>query len=324
MINFRYHLVSLIAVFLALTIGIALGATVIDRVTVDKLQSRIDSLERNRKATDATNHQLNDQLGQATGYLNGVEDVTVKGRLNGESVLVFAERGVDSASVKTLVDTLQSADADAPAIVWLEPKWKLADTASRDALTAALPATAIGSANDARRVAFVALAKRLAHEPVTALSAPVTTTTTTPATGDVLDALRHAGFVSIQREGDGGRDDLSTFGGPNASAVLLVGDGAQNAVPQLAASFADAFATSGTSLLVGEVDPKNADPSTRGDAVAPVRTNADLRTLVSTVDDVDLSAGRIDVVLALEDLETKGHVGHYGFASSAESPMPSL
>ena len=33
MINFRFHLVSLIAVFLALALGVVMGATVIDRAT---------------------------------------------------------------------------------------------------------------------------------------------------------------------------------------------------------------------------------------------------------------------------------------------------
>jgi hypothetical protein len=324
MINFRYHLVSLIAVFLALTIGIALGATVIDRLTVDRLQSRIDSLERNRKATDDTNKQLNKALDRNTSYLDGVETAAVQGRLIGHSVLVFAERGVDSARVKALVETLQSAEADAPAIVWLEPKWKLADPASREALATAVPATAVGSANEARRVAFVALAKRLTHPPATAASsASASTTTSVTGPTDVLDALRRAGFVSIERAGAGGRDDLTTFGSEAASAVLVVGDDARDPAPQLATSFGDAFATSGTSLIVGEVDPSNADASTRGDAVASVRSNADLRTLVSTVDDVDLSAGRIDVVLALADLD-KGQVGHYGYGSGAEAPMPSL
>ena len=41
MINFRFHLVSLTAVFLALGIGIAVGATVVDRATVDFLETRL-------------------------------------------------------------------------------------------------------------------------------------------------------------------------------------------------------------------------------------------------------------------------------------------
>ena len=38
MINLRYHVVSLVAVFLALGVGVLMGSTVIDRVTVDQLR----------------------------------------------------------------------------------------------------------------------------------------------------------------------------------------------------------------------------------------------------------------------------------------------
>ena len=45
MVNLRYHVVSLVAVFLALGIGIVMGATVIDRVTVDALNNRVHDVE---------------------------------------------------------------------------------------------------------------------------------------------------------------------------------------------------------------------------------------------------------------------------------------
>jgi len=44
MINFRFHLVSLIAVFLALGLGILVGPSVVDQVIVDRLQREISSI----------------------------------------------------------------------------------------------------------------------------------------------------------------------------------------------------------------------------------------------------------------------------------------
>ena len=62
MINFRYHVVSLIGVFLALGIGVIMGATVIDRVTVDQLRNRLDSVEKSvgqtRKDNDAAQKSM--------------------------------------------------------------------------------------------------------------------------------------------------------------------------------------------------------------------------------------------------------------------------
>ena len=51
MLNLRYHVVSLVAVFLALGIGVIMGATVIDRVTVDQLRNRLDSVVTFRALT---------------------------------------------------------------------------------------------------------------------------------------------------------------------------------------------------------------------------------------------------------------------------------
>src|SRR4029077_16774533 len=54
-LNLRYHVVSLVAVFLALGIGVIMGATVIDRVTVDQLRNRLDSVEKSVSQTRKDN-----------------------------------------------------------------------------------------------------------------------------------------------------------------------------------------------------------------------------------------------------------------------------
>ncbi len=53
MINLRYHIISITAVFLALGIGLTLGSTFLDRVTVDTLESQLDE-RRAPGARDAT------------------------------------------------------------------------------------------------------------------------------------------------------------------------------------------------------------------------------------------------------------------------------
>ena len=45
MINFRFHLVSLVAVFLALGLGILVGSTVIDQGIVNRLDSEINHVQ---------------------------------------------------------------------------------------------------------------------------------------------------------------------------------------------------------------------------------------------------------------------------------------
>ena len=58
MINFRFHLVSLVAVFLALAVGVVMGYGILGQPTVSGLQNRIDTVEANAEAKRAENEQL--------------------------------------------------------------------------------------------------------------------------------------------------------------------------------------------------------------------------------------------------------------------------
>jgi hypothetical protein len=51
-----------------------------------------------------------------------------------------------------------------------------------------------------------------------------------------------------------------------------------------------------------------------------VREDADLRERVSTVDDVELTEGKVATVLALADLPET--VGHYGLAAGVDAALP--
>ena len=48
MIDFRYHLVSLVSVFLALAVGIVLGAGPLKEPIGESLQSQVDALRSDR------------------------------------------------------------------------------------------------------------------------------------------------------------------------------------------------------------------------------------------------------------------------------------
>ena len=53
MIDFRYHLVSIVAVFLALAIGIVLGSTELQGTTLDSLRGLTNSLKGQLNAAEA-------------------------------------------------------------------------------------------------------------------------------------------------------------------------------------------------------------------------------------------------------------------------------
>ena len=78
MINFRFHLVSLIAVFLALGLGILVGSTVVDQVIVDRLDREISSVSHESNQLKSDNSKLNDSRSRSS--TTSCEGVGVCGR----------------------------------------------------------------------------------------------------------------------------------------------------------------------------------------------------------------------------------------------------
>ena len=62
MLNLRYHVISLVAVFLALGIGVLMGSTVVNRGVVDQLRKRLDGVEASDRKTRSENDRLTTQL----------------------------------------------------------------------------------------------------------------------------------------------------------------------------------------------------------------------------------------------------------------------
>src|SRR5688572_17579532 len=145
MINFRFHIVSLIAVFLALAIGVVMGATVIDQAIVDGLNARINDVEREANAQRADNNELRTEVERLEDYIDRTDEYAVTGQLEDVPVAVVALRGVDADEVNAAVELARTAGASAPGVLWLEEKWLLPDGETRGQL-----ADLLGEADDDR------------------------------------------------------------------------------------------------------------------------------------------------------------------------------
>ncbi len=314
MINFRFHLVSLVAVFLALTVGIVMGATVIDRAIVDSLNDRITAVSDRADERKRESEILSADVGRLNEFIGESQPYVVEGRLTDVPVVVLASRGVDATAVAAQIDVLNQAGAVVPAVVWLESSWALGDDAAIAAMGQATGETSRepGTLRDA---AWRALAARLHNgEAIT----DVTPSSTLPS-ADALDALVEAGFVEVDPVGDGDVD-LAAFPGRNARAVLLAGTGF--APGNLLRSGARALAGAGVPTVVGEVFATATPSSTRGKVLDPLRNGAPVFG-VSTVDDVELPEGRMAVALAASDLGRQPPVaGHYGYGDGASTALP--
>ncbi len=307
MINFRFHLVSLIAVFLALALGVLMGATVIDQAIVDGLNARIDRVRDEANRQRAENGDLRADLDRLGAYVDDTAGITVSGSLESVPVAVVAIRKADNDAVKEAVTLAQMAGARVPGILWLEEG--LVDESSRPQLAEVLGVPP--DAGSVRGALSTVLAQRLAVG-------------ADPGSGDALAALSDAGFVTFEPVGDGGNEgDLPLDAYPGSGTRVLLVDGSDSApgMTELVVPLTRALVADNVPVVVAETFHESDDGPDRGAQVAGIRGDEELAATVSTVDDLELVEGAVAAVLALSDLGA-GVVGHYGYGSGATRAVP--
>ncbi len=306
MVNFRFHLVSLTAVFLALALGIAMGATVVDRATVNLLENRLDRVKRNSDDTNRQNDQLRRELARWNQFSAQAGDRLVEGRLAGTPVIVVFVEGSDRGALDALRQTLVAAGATLQGTLWLTSKLGLRDNNDVNTLRTVTDASSARPA-DLRRIV------------ASQIAAGITTTTALAP----LTALVDKGFARVEAAGGAaiGPAGLATDG----ARYVVVSDGkAATPNPELAQPLVDELAGRAPArVLAGEAgrDAKAGDPAIRAQFVGPLR--ADPNAKVSTVDDLDQFAGRVAAVLALQAMR-EGRLGHYGVGPGASRLLPDL
>jgi hypothetical protein len=313
-INFRFHLVSLVAVFLALALGVVMGSTVIDRAIVDRLSSQIDSVKKRADAERAENRTLRDQIkGLETFIAQSQPQVTAR-RLNQVPVTMVAVRGVPAEDVRAAYDVLRSSGALVSGVLWIEDGFSASDPGARTKLVQAIGDSGLAT-DDLRQVALEALGHRLAAGP------RVTTVSSVADSGlDTLVALNEAGLVSFDTMG-GGAVDLESW--PSSGSRTLVIDGSQAHPPPgtMTIPILRAAAAAGGRLALAEVFRPTATIKARGAVVRGVRDDAALSRIVSTIDDLDETRGQVALTLAVQELGTD-RAGHYGEGPGATSQLP--
>ncbi len=309
MINFRFHIVSLIAVFLALAVGVVFGATVVNSAIVNRLNDRIDTVEENANNRKKESDELRGQVSQLQGYIDGSQDFAVTGRLNGITLATIATRGINEDAVVNTVELAQKAGARAPGIIWLEDKLTLSDD---DALRQL--GETLGHPNESARAtrdaAWGALATRLAGN-------------AGGAGRDLLSVLANDGYISFQPVGSQAGDNfsLSDFPTGDVRVLLVDGTGAKVTSNEVLAPLTSSLVANRLRLVAGEVFAETDKGPDRGAMLAPIRTSDELNQAVSTVDDLDLVEGRVASVLALGDL-SRNVVGQYGYGTGAKKNIP--
>ncbi len=311
MINFRFHLASLIAIFLALALGVVVGAGVIDRGVVDPLNGRLDSVESKADRIQGENDVLRGENSELTDAIDAMQCPAVDNTLLAEDIGIVAVRGVDDAAVKNTIAAATCGGGTVTGTLWLEDKWALAN----DDDVAAM-AQAVGSSSKRKETVRTAAWKQLVER----LQSP-------PPAGDLstdfLTTLEDAQFVTFEPQGEDG-PPIAQFPRRNASMLLAVGNDAVVPSKDVVMPAATAFVAAGVPLVVAEAYEAGDDAPPRGDALVPLRDSL-LGKSVSTVNDLDRPQGPTTAVLALSGLRlAQPQVGHYGIDEDGLTLLPDI
>jgi hypothetical protein len=130
-INLRYHIVSITAVFLALGIGLTLGSTFLDRVTVDTLKNQLDTVQARVDETEAESATLRERLealeSREAELAAEMPERLVAGHLDAVPVLVVTAAGTPDDLVERAVAVVDGAGAEVVGTWQLTSRWDLDD-----------------------------------------------------------------------------------------------------------------------------------------------------------------------------------------------------
>ena len=339
MVTFRFYLVSIVAFFLALAVGVVVGS-VLDEGISTSLQDRLEGVEQNLNDTVASIDDKNREIDALQQYAEASVPFAVQDRLTGTSTVLVAEPGLEAAPVEDLVLRLRQAGSHVSGIVFLDDRWSLTEEGDRSRF-AAIVDRAGQSVDQLHRSAWDELLSAnlpgssdpATTEPDATVAPDGSTATTVPATtvpadpgaavavfeDTVLTRLEDEGFLRLVRV-----DGEDPLGGAELLVVAVTGTGSTlaesgSAATELATqSAALAFPTVLSEIYVDDsVDDE--DPPERGTIVRSATEDAAVR--FSTVDDLDLVAGRVASVLALADLRN-GLVGRFGYGPEVDGVLP--
>lgn len=312
MITFRFHIVSITAVFLAIAIGVVVGTTYIDGAVVDGLRNRIDSVEQNLDDRKAENDRLDAELGAASSYIDASAPYAVTDRLTEVPVLVVAASGVDEDAVEGMVALTRLAGGRTPGVVWLESPWELESGDDRATLAAIVDGDPEADVEDLRADAWTAIADELT-------TASTDGTSTAPTSTEVVDALIEAGFLSVDALGDDSTT-LADLAGAQPRVLVVTGARAEPGPASLVRSIAEASVDRELITVVADVHVTAPEAPGRGEELLS-SLSPELLEVVAIVDNADRTEGQVASVLALA-AGANGPVGHLGYGDGADGVLP--
>jgi hypothetical protein len=322
-INFRYHVVSIVAVFLALAIGIVLGATELQGATLDALRAGNKSLAHDVAASRNQNAALTQQVTTDQGFAQANEGRLLDGLLTNQRVVVVAAPGAPASVINGVTSAAQKAGAALTGQVSLQPKLLDASENNLQFLSALVQQLVSAGSTPPNGTPLQQAAKLLGTAILTkdgssGSSSGGTTSGSASDRQSVLSEYARGGLLSVS-------GPLSTSQSTPATLAIVVtpatpppgGDSA--AANQGLITLAQQLNTAG----LGTVMAGSVTGSLAGSAINALRTGS-AGSQITTVDDADTVQGQIVAVQSLASALARRKAGSYGEdpGSTGAGPSP--
>ncbi|MDU0967932.1 MAG: copper transporter [Actinomycetaceae bacterium] len=301
MIDFRYHLVSLMAVLVALTIGVILGAGPLQGPLSDSLTGQVNKLTERQAELTEQNETLKNQVSQGEKFIDSSSALTVDGTLRDVPVAVVRTSDASDAAVQDVVTLLGEAGAKVQGQAKLETAWFADDSSSARTSLAKQLTGHLGDAVNAQSSTAEVLAQGL----LTSL------TTADDNTQPVRDLLSGGDTKFVTFSGNGGAQALVLVTGTNSDMGMATGADKDKDMELATAQVIGKAAGSGVVLGDATVDK---------DFVAQVRHGS---VSVTTVDSIATARGRTSVPLALAAARS-GKSAAFGTGIGATKDVPEV
>ncbi|WP_034264276.1 copper transporter [Actinospica robiniae] len=355
MIDFRYHVVSIVAVFLALTVGLVIGASILSKGLADSLRGSLAQSNSQIKSQQEQINELKGEVEQRDKYISATAAGLVAHQLDAGCVAVVQIAGADADAYGTMATLLQKQSG---ASICSETTINTSFTAdgSRQQLTALLtrhtPAgqTLAGTTVQQQAARLLGEALTAAQQGSTAPAHPSTSPSSTPTTapstavGAKTNASPGAGAGSgtplagstaamtpadaLETLQDFQKDGMITmtvpptaWGPANLTYLAAPSGTGTDAQNQTYLALAQALRAGGALPVVGG-SGQSAD---KGGLISAVIADSVSVHDIPTVDNTDSPMGQVASVFCLAELLQGGGTsvaGHYGTGVDNDGLVP--
>ena len=313
MISLRQHIFSLVAVFVALAVGIAAGSTVVRGPLLDSTRARLEAAESNIEIERTENDALAAELAQLDDWVVDGPSQLLEGRLEGTGVLLIVAGDVDADVVDGMIRSVGATSGTLLGELRIDPSVMNPEQAGQVAEVMGI------------QLADDTVPMELFGEHIAELVKGVVATLA-GSTGVGGEAVMRAAFGDLE---DAGLVDLLGVSSADVevvdASVLLLTD--RNLVHDPAPLLAGVITVSDPAgdrvpVLVAEVGRVAQDNGAPAQSfVRGIRDDGRLRDEVSTVDNAETILGWVAAMLALE-AGRDGSVGHYGLREGSDGAIP--